>query len=323
MINKLKKIFFPKEEITNSSELSNQYLINKIEKAFREVMERDSFDDRLLFDCDYLVILPPEVYNRIEVNSKIIIEGIIKRFYKVIEQEKEGKQYIPLAKEWCIQFIPRDFESGKKDETQEPMTVISNPVPIKWQEAKQEELQKVSINGKHSSYSNWDLNDLILSNVNMLEKGKGFVKFNPNLVIDGDYVPNQEGNQNKSQSTGNHGQIETTERGLAKIGFFEGGGRLSFTMKQELLVVGKGQKGELSKPGYLPIETTDRGLRQNHFHIKYVPAERGFYLATFAPIRVNEEALSISQSTDNPIWHPLTAKSAIICGLTQFDFEVL
>ncbi len=312
MIEKIKKILFKKDNVSSVTEFSNQYLMDKMERVFTQILERDSYDDRLLFDCDYLIMLPTEVYNRLVVNSQIIIDGIIKRFYKVIKEKKEGKEYIPLSKNWCIQFVAKNFSTDNNEE--EVITVISNPVPINWSNAKEQDLQKVSVNGKHSSYSNLNINELLFSNVNMLQKGTGTVRFNPNLEVSS--IPNTT-NQNTNT------EEETPTDALAVINFIENGKFLKFTMKKNELTIGKAKNGELATEDYLPVETDDRGLKINHFIIKYNSQERGFSIAVFAPTRVNEEPVPISRSSSNLTWKPLTQKSAILCGMTQFDFKVL
>lgn len=310
MINKLKNILFKKEKITNSNEFTNQYLLDKIEEVFTSILKKDSYDDRLLFDCDYIVVLPPDVYKRMEVNSKIIINDIIKRFYKVIKEKKGTKEYIPMAKEWCIQFVPRDFKNTEEANTIPLVEVISSPVPQNWREPKELDFQKVSINGKHSSFSNLNINELLLSNVNMLQKGKGCVKFNPNLVI-----------ENMTSHLMDNNEAEESEQGFSCIKFHENGESFIFTMKKNILVIGKGKPNELSTEEYLPIQTEDRGLKPNHLHIKYNEDERGFYIAVIAPTRVNEKSISISPNTHELKWYPLAKTSAILCGRTQFDFE--
>lgn len=313
MLNRLKKVFFKDKEIGNANEFTNQYLVDKVAKAFKDVLERDSIEMQMLYDCDFLILLPPEIYSRVELQAPLIAKGMIHRFYEIIKAEKSKyKSYLPLAEAWHIQFIPKDFTdtvAGTDFGTQ--MDIVSSPVSIKdWNELTEDEVNKVSVNGKHSKYTKWNINEAVLGRVDMLEKGRIRLKFNPNLEVEP---------QKEAQKT-----LPVANGTLAKLLFSEGNKYLSFTMKKAELTVSRAKNDqEVSTESRLIIRTTDHGLKPDHFCIRYNPEARSFSIALYAPARINEKSVALSPVKGKEVWHPLTKESAILCGLTQIDFKAL
>lgn len=317
MINKLKKIFFKDKVISNTKEFSNQYLVDRVVNVFKEVMHRKSFDNQMMYDCSFLIFLPPEIYNDIELQTPLLSTGMIRRFYEEINKYKDKyEKYLPLANEWHIHFAPTNIEQDPAEtDLETKINIMSYITDIKWEDLTSEEVEKVSINGKNSKYSKWNINQEVLGRINIIEKGRFTLKFNPDLKIIEDTSAVIGGSGLKEKK-------DTTDV-LATVSFYEDSKLKTFPMKENILQVSRSTNAndKLTKD-HLFIKTDDRGLKPNHFTIKFNPEARSFSIVLFAQTTVNEKSLAISLK-GSEIWHPLTKESTILCGMTQIDFNAL
>ena len=302
---------------SNVDGLSNQSLVNQIEKNFIQVMERESFDDRLMYDCSFLILMRPEDYYRVEVRLPQIIEGIVSRFYKIINKKKSiYTHYQPLGNYWHFHFYPQETDLDNKEITEGKIQIISTPTSLKqdWGETLDNNLLtssliSVSVNGKHSKYSKYDLNMDSLGSVDIIEKGRMRIKFNPELVF-------KKEDLNKNE--------EPKLNAFAILSFEQNKTKKSYNMIHSVVNVGMAKESnEGSTSTRLNIWMPDSDLQRDHFRIKYDEATRIFYIAIFAPARVNEEKISESVDKENPVWHRLKQKSSILCDLFQISFEAL
>lgn len=302
---------------SNVDGLSNQSLVNQIEKNFIQVMERESFDDRLMYDCSFLILMRPEDYYRVEVRLPQIIEGIVSRFYKIINKKKSiYTHYQPLGNYWHFHFCPQETDLDNKEITEGKIQIISTPTSLKqdWGETLDNNLLtssliSVSVNGKHSKYSKYDLNMDSLGSVDIIEKGRMRIKFNPELVF-------KKEDLNKNE--------EPKLNAFAILSFEQNKTKKSYNMIHSVVNVGMAKESnEGSTSTRLNIWMPDSDLQRDHFRIKYDEATRIFYIAIFAPARVNEEKISESVDKENPVWHRLKQKSSILCDLFQISFEAL
>ena len=280
-------------------------------------MERESFDDRLMYDCSFLILMRPEDYYRVEVRLPQIIEGIVSRFYKIINKKKSiYTHYQPLGNYWHFHFCPQETDLDNKEITEGKIQIISTPTSLKqdWGETLDNNLLtssliSVSVNGKHSKYSKYDLNMDSLGSVDIIEKGRMRIKFNPELVF-------KKEDLNKNE--------EPKLNAFAILSFEQNKTKKSYNMIHSVVNVGMAKESnEGSTSTRLNIWMPDSDLQRDHFRIKYDEATRIFYIAIFAPARVNEEKISESVDKENPVWHRLKQKSSILCDLFQISFEAL
>lgn len=314
----LKKInLFGSSEDNDGSQLSNQSLINQIEAHFKRGMERDSFDDQLIYDCNFLVLMRPEDYQKAELRLPQIVEGLVKRFYKIIQKKKvKYARYQPLGNYWYFQFCPQEQDPQNQTIEEGKVVIISTATSLKqdWGETLQQnllssELLNVSINGKHSKYSKYDLNLETLGGIDILEKGKMRLKFNSQLLFtDGDILKEE----------------KKEIAAYARLSFEQNYSKKSYSIIGNYVEVGLAKRAnEDSNASRLNIYEPNSALQQEHFAVRYDKESNTFYIALFAPAMINEERLKVSGDKSQPEWHRLKQKSSILCGMFQINFEAL
>lgn len=312
MLNKIKKWLLPDEKEEDRT-LTNQALVDQVVGSFKETIERESFNKRMMYDCSYLILMRPDDYKRSELRLAGITEGILDEFYDYIQTKKEQyPRYEPIASFWDFQYCPAD--RGVDNEEIEPGTVqvVSAATSEKsWTELSSEQI-KVSISSKHSKYSKYDLNPNTFANIDILSKGHFRVKFNQDL-LGRPPVATQQPAAASSKNPQN-------DR-YATIQFVKNKLRYTFAMREKVLKISKPIEGHPNTPGVLYIDEPSGSLQKEHIMIKYEEAARAFYIALFADAFVNEQKLSISNAAESPIWYPLRNNSTIVCGIFQLDFK--
>lgn len=311
VFDKLKRWLLPEEEEAEIR-LTNQALVDQVLISFKETVERESFNRRMMYDCSYLILMRPEDYKHAELRLAGITEGILDEFYDYIQLRKDQfPRYEPIGSYWDFQYCPA--ERGVDNSEIEPGTiqVISTPTAEKsWSELSSEHI-KVSVSSKHSKYSKYDLNPNTFSNIDILNKGHFRVKFNKEFL--GDYAasgPITPGSRNS-----------TAPEKLATIQFVLSKQRYSFPMREKQLKITQAIDGMTSTATLLCINEPSGSLQKEHVMLRYDEAARAFYIALFADAFVNEQKLQVSKVGENPIWHPLKSESTIVCGIFQLDFK--
>lgn len=329
IIDKIKNLFFGKSNDNEWNSISNQQIVEKIEKVFTEILKRDSVYERMIFDTDFLILVPPATYERVSLQAPALAKPIINKFYEVIrKQTARYTDYTPLANYWNLQFAQKEF--GNNVPKNEQIIIISKVTAERdWSETLKSEgaAEKISINGKHSKYSNWDINDEILQKIDILERGKVRVRFNKNLLFEDDKTQQQKAPisnvvTSTSNATPKSSAANAPQEGLAQIKFRENEKNMNYTMRENHISIGKAAINEKSTLKKLVIHNNENGFEENHLQIRYDPGTRIFYIAVFAPTRVNEQSLQISPIT-NPVWHTLTQNASILCGFYSIRFQAL
>lgn len=297
------------DKSSDSTGLTNQSLVKQIESHFLNRLEHQSFDNQMLYDCSFLVIMAPDDYHRAKLRFPQIVKGVVTRFYKVIQKKKSKyKEYLPAGNYWYFQFIPLPQDTQAKDGT---VTIISTATSLKqdWGETLNQnlissELINVSVNGQHSKYSKYDLNLETLGGVDVLEVGKMRLKFNKQLLFSDEDI--------------------LKEEAFGTLSFEQNYTKKSYNIVSNYVEVGLAKRKEEGiTTSRLNIFEPNSSLQQDHFAIRYDMGHNAFYIALFAPARVNEELLTVSKDKNNPEWHRLKQKSSILCGMFQVNFEAL
>ena len=329
IFEKIKNFFFSnKDDADKQHSISNQKIVEKLEKVFIDILKRDSVYNRMIFDTDFLILVPPETYERVSLQAPALAKPIINKFYDVIRKYSEKyKDYTPLSNYWSLQFAQKEF--GDDLPKDEQIIIISKVTAEKdWNETLKSEgaADKISINGKNSKYNRFDINDEILQKIDILERGKVRVKFDKNLIFESSEPKKNEPvtiNVNSSkQSVTNTPSSNSMSEGLAHIKFRENEKNMNYTMRENLITIGKAASGEKSTLKKLVINSNESGFVENHLQIRFDAVTRIFYIAAFAPVRANEQSLEIS-SEQNPVWHTLTQNTSILCGFYSIRFQAL
>lgn len=312
-------IFFDDAQGKNNDVIRNQELVKEVEKVFKQVLERDSVDAEMLYDCSFMIAVPTEHYNRTLLHAGRTAQAIVKRFYAVIEANRSKRpNYRPQSKYWDFQFVPKEADIENAG-----IEVISQPVAEKsWEDTLSDKssMGRVSINGKHSKYSRWDIDSLVLENIHILGEGRIRIPFDENLGNASPSTPQPQQGAQKPFA----GQSHSEANPVAELYFDENGVKKGFPMRQAVVEVGRATSdADRATFGKLFIQTQDTSLRREHFLIRYEQKENRFYIATFAPAVVNGEALKVSPLKDNPTWIALKQNSRIECGLYKIDFKAL
>ncbi len=311
MLNKIKKWLLPDEE-EEEKRLTNQVLVNQVVESFKETIERESFNKRMMYDCSYLILMRPEDYHHAELRLAGITEGILDEFYSHINEKKnQYPRYDPIGSFWDFQYCPA--EKGVDNTEIEPgsVQVVSAPTSEKsWMELSSEQI-KVSVSSKHSKYSKYDLNPNTFANIDILSKGHFRVKFNKEVFA----------SESSTTTTGSNTSVTPKKDKLATLQFVINKQRYSFPMREKQLKITRAVEGLASTATLLCINEPSGSLQKEHVMIKYEEGARLFYIALFADAFVNEQKLELSRIGETPVWHPLKNDSTIVCGIFQLDFK--
>ena len=310
MLNKIKKWLLPDEE-EEQKKLTNQILVNQVVESFKETIERESFNKRMMYDCSYLILMRPEDYHHAELRLAGITEGILDEFYEYINEKKsQYPRYDPIGSFWDFQYCPAEKGIDNSDIEPGSVQVISAPTSEKsWMELSSEQI-KVSVSSKHSKYSKYDLNPNTFSNIDILSKGHFRVKFNKELFA-----------ETSAGTSATNTSLTPKKDKLATIQFVINKQRYSFPMREKQLKITKAVEGLTSTATLLCINEPSGSLQKEHVMIKYEETARMFYVALFADAFVNEQRLELSRIGETPVWHPLKNESTIVCGIFQLDFK--
>lgn len=311
MLNKIKKWLLPDEE-EEVKRLTNQILVDQVVASFKETIDRESFNKRMMYDCSYLILMRPEDYHHAELRLAGITEGILDEFYSYINEKKsQYPRYDPIGSFWDFQYCPAEKGVDNTDIEPGSVQVVSAPTSEKsWMELSSEQI-KVSVSSKHSKYSKYDLNPNTFANIDILSKGHFRVKFNKDLFA---------AETNTSAATTNTSVTPKKDK-LATIQFVINKQRYSFPMREKQLKITRAVEGLTSTATLLCINEPTGSLQKEHVMIKYEEAARQFYVALFADAFVNEQKLELSRIGETPVWHPLKNDSTIVCGIFQLDFK--
>lgn len=316
----LKQKLFSSDGISSSNTFTNQLLVDNIEKVFSSIVDRDSVDDRILYDSSFMIVVPEEKYESICLQAPGLSKAIVKRFYKVLKKKKKKKPILtPISANWDFQFVAN---TGKDSDESRIMDIYSQVTTKKsWSETLKEEksIGSYSLNGKHSNYSNWNVATDFFKNVNILEKGHISIRFNSSLQFADE--------TDTSLSSGSE-KVKTNEQNqnekLALITYDENNSKMEYGMRKPFLTISKATSpNEQLTLDRLSIITDSKSLKENHIEIRYDAGSRLFYIAVYAATTVDGKDVQVSYSNDNPKWHQLKQKSDIYCGMYHIEFRAL
>ncbi|MFT4094212.1 MAG: hypothetical protein QM640_11280 [Niabella sp.] len=310
MLDKIKKWLLPDEDEADKK-LTNQALVNQVVESFKETIERESFNKRMMYDCSYLILMRPDDYHHAELRLAGITEGILDEFYDYINEKKsQYPRYDPIGSFWDFQYCPAEKGIDNTDIEPGSVQVVSAPTSEKsWTELSGEQI-KVSVSSKHSKYSKYDLNPNTFANIDILSKGHFRVKFNKELFA-----------SESAMAANTNTSVTPKKDKFATIQFVLNKQRYSFPMREKQLKITKAIEGLTSTATLLCINEPSGSLQKEHIMIKYEEAARLFYIALFADAFVNEQRLELSRTGENPVWHPLKSECTIVCGIFQLDFK--
>ncbi len=313
---------FPDREDEEDAVLSNQMIVDKVERAFITVLNRKSMDDQMLYDCNFMIAVPTEHYNSVSIAAPFIAKAIVKRFYKIIKKNRKKRlNYTPISSYWNFEFVPKEFTGDMESSGIEIVSQLTTEESWIHTLSNKDSIGKISLNGKHSKYSHWNINPDILKDIDILERGKVRIPFNHALEFV-EQAATQSQQTIQSAASPKTSNVPMNE--LAKLYFDENGKGMEYPMCRELISIGRTTSGN-DKATYekLFIQTQDTSLRREHFYIRYEQKENRFYIAGFAPAVVNGELLQVSSSKEYPDWMALKQHSRIECGSYKIEFKAL
>lgn len=314
------KIFSDRENEEGGA-LTNQMIVDKVEKAFVSVLKRQSVDDQMLYDCNFMITIPTEHYDSVSLAAPVIAKTIVKRFYKVIKENlKKRPNYTPISEYWNFEFVPKELTGDIESSGIEIMSQLTTEKSWGTTLSDKDSIGTTSLNGKHSRYQRWNINPNILKNIDILERGKVRIPFNNDL----EFVESNMQSQQTDRSTASAKPSNESMEDLAKLYFEESGMGMEFPMRREQIMVGR-NTSNTDKSSYekLFIRTQDSSLSREHFYIHYEQKEGRFYIAVFAHTVVNGELLKTSSSKERPNWVALKQHSHIECGSCKIEFKAL
>lgn len=95
----------------DSSELTNQKMVDELCEHFEYVMRKESFEDVVVFPTYFRVLLTSSDYESRKSMFKIIVPKVIQKYYGIIKKYKEKyPESLIKVKYWLFQFSPCQVE---------------------------------------------------------------------------------------------------------------------------------------------------------------------------------------------------------------------
>lgn len=312
IIRIFKRFFFGEEDATEG--FSNQKLADRVVECFKMRMKDCSLNDSLIYDMNFLMLVPPKHFDDVCVHLPILARSMVREFYKVIDTERVKRPlYTPLTNFWTFRVAPKDIsELGEEGD----IAIFGQATAEKtWGETFEQDanLGSVSINGRHSAYSCFNLNQSLFDGVDTLERGCLRIVFNRNLKLE-DY----------DMSGGNTPEPKpspsTSSKEYAQITFNSINGSRCYMMRQKMLSIGKARdKDDKPSTERLPIQIGDAALSTEHFYLAYNEQSRSLSLAIFAPATINGVPHTRVSTHSQIEWIPLKQKTDILCGTCHIE----
>lgn len=314
VFEKFRDFFFGKDH--DISGFSNQKLADKVVECFKMRMKDCSLNDSLIYDMNFLMLVPPKHFDDVCVHLPILAKSMVREFYKIIETERVKRpSYAPLTNFWTFRVAPKDItELGEEGD----IAIFGQATAEKtWGETFEQDanLGSVSINGKHSAYSRFNLNESLFEGVDTLERGCLRIVFNRQLKLE-DY--DMDG-ADEARPKPMHNPT-TTSKEYAQITFNSLNGSKCYLMRHKMLSIGKARdKDDKPSAERLPIQIGDIALSTEHFYLAYNEHSRSLSLALFAPATINGVNHTRVSTPSQTEWIPLRQKTDILCGTCHIE----
>lgn len=291
---------------------SNQKLVDRVVECFKMRMKDCSLNDSLIYDMNFLMLVPPKHFDDVCVHLPILAKSMVRKFYKVIDTERVKRPlYTPLTNFWTFRVAPKDIsELGEEGD----IAIFGQATAEKtWGETFEQgaNLGSVSINGRPPAYFHFNLNQSLFDGVDTLEKGCLRIVFNRNLKLE-DYDMSEGNTPEPSPST--------SSKEYAQITFNSINGSRCYMMKQKMLSIGKARdKDDKPSAERLPIQIGDAALSTEHFYVAYNDQSRSLSLAFFAPATINGVPHTRVSTPSQIEWISLKQKTDILCGTCHIE----
>lgn len=333
---------------------SNQSLVNKAVACFREGLRTSSLRKRLIYDMNFLILVPHKEYDRVADRFSPIVKEMVEGFYEVIQQERmaeppsllprlfsRGKSaetgvmrdYHPLSEYWTFRVAPNDQLEGGDDDG---ILIIGQATAERtWGDTlvRDADIGSVTINGKRTAYNRFNFNPQMFDGIDTLERGCVRLAFSMELRLDGQTLVSM-GKSSTSAGQPSSIQIETAgtplssatkdKDALALLSFSDQGGSKEYHMRNSNLSIGRKQgANDRTSLERLAIETGDEALAIEHFRLSYDPVARRLRLAVFAPARLDGIHIGSISRPEAPEWIDLKQNNVLSYGIGHIRITAL
>lgn len=333
---------------------SNQTLVDKAIKCFREGLQASSLKKRLIYDMNFLIFVPHQEYERVADRFSPIVKEMVEGFYEVIKEERQAeplgivsklfgrgkglptatqRDYHPLSEYWTFRVAPNDELS---EEDGDGILIIGQASAERtWGDTlvRDADIGSVTINGKRTAYNRFNFNPQMFDGIDTLERGCVRLSFSMDLRLDGQALASQ---PKASVPTSTTASVQTSPsitapnptpsegNAFALLSFSDQSGSKEYHMRRNTLSIGRYQGvGDRTTLERLAIETGDSALVAEHFRISYDPVARRLRLAVFAPARLDGIHIASISRPEAPEWIDLKQTSVLSYGFGHIRITAL
>ena len=295
----------PEPEPNPASEgMSNRQLLDDLLILFKDVLNKESVGNTMLFPMYFDILMHPDDYNDRKDALAVILPEFVEKFMEVINENRATYPKIKnVSTKWVFQFSPcrvdgeLKMENGKiikvergkliksaklfyKEEVNDNIHVVSNV--------------KVSVKCDNSDVMNISyLNFEALKSVDIVEDGLYMYNYSP--ITD-------ERKQQKNE------HIDTSNpSSMATLTYTNQGHRIHYTMLDERISI-SGRKDTRKQRMIFKLDNDN--LENDHVQIKFDRKDNEFYLCAFGKTKLNQRSLDLSVGGDVK-WYKLADNSSI------------
>ena len=280
---------------SESSELTNQILLDELVAHFDYVMKIKSVGKRLLYPMSFNILMHPDDYNSTKESFPFILPEVVSAFYKSIKRKKKAyPNYSHPASYWFFQFSACQIKSkdGEEDFIKRgEIVTTASLTTFDIRKAQQEGVRseanvQLSVKCTNSKTDASNINMEALLGMDILSEGVFTFDFDETLNEDTTLISATTDKQRKGWAT---------LRWAAEDG--SGNNKVYDMFDAYIEISGKAETRTSSNI----VRINSDAVMKQHVLIKYDPSKQTFLLAAFAKTRLNEREVPLS-TVGAPQW---------------------
>lgn len=290
-----------------SEGMSNRQLLDDLLILFKDVLNKESLGNTMLFPMYFDILMHPDDYNDRKDALAVILPEFVEKFMEVINENRATYPKVKnVSTKWVFQFSPcrvdgeLSLDDGSVIKVERGKLIKSAKLFYREQvngNIHVDSNVKVSVKCDNSDVMNISfLNFEALKSVDIVEDGLYMYNYSDGSPI------TDKGKQQKNE------HIDTSNpSSMATLTYTYQGHRIHYTMLDERISI-SGRKDTRKQRMIFKLENDN--LENDHVQIKFDRKDNEFYLCAFGKTKLNQRSLDLSVGGDVK-WYKLADNSSI------------
>lgn len=295
------------EKNPTSDGMSNRQLLDDLLILFKDVLNKESLGNTMLFPMYFDILMHPDDYNDRKDALAVILPEFVEKFMEVINENRATYPKIKnVSTKWVFQFSPcrvdGELEMGNGKIIKVERGKLIKSARLFYKEDVNGNIHvdsnvKVSVKCDNSDVMNISfLNFEALKSVDIVEDGLYMYNYSDGSPI------TDKGKQQKNE------HIDASNpNSMATLTYTYQGHRIHYTMLDERISI-SGRKDTRKQRMIFKLENDK--LENDHVQIKFDRKANEFYLCAFGKTKLNQRSLDLSVGGDVK-WYKLADNSSI------------